>query len=214
MAGTAAMVGRTREMLVLQDEMNRHVDPGWRGAGRAWHRAIWIECAELMEHHGGWKWWKHATPDLAQAVLEIVDIWHFGLSLRLVTGAGIDAVAAGIVEDWETAPPAQDFLADVETLARAALAEQRFAVAPVRHLLAACGGGFDDLYRNYVAKHVLNVFRQDHGYRDGTYRKIWHGREDNAVLVELLPALDVDGGDFRGAVYAALAERYAASARG
>ena len=58
----------------------------WMSRGREWYRAIWIECAELMEHYGGWKWWKHSRPDFAQVVLEIVDIWHFGLSLRIDDG--------------------------------------------------------------------------------------------------------------------------------
>ena len=47
---------------------------------------------------------------------------------------------------------------------------------------------FDDLYRLYVAKNVLNMFRQDHGYKQGTYVKTWMGEEDNVVLDNLLTA--------------------------
>ena len=61
----------------------------------------------------------------------------------------------------------------------------------------------------YVGKNVLNLFRQDHGYRDGRYRKSWQGREDNEVLAELLPGLDSDARDFRDVLYRALAARYA-----
>ena len=35
-------------------------------------------------------------------------------------------------------------------------------------------------------KNVLNKFRQDNGYKEGTYRKIWNGKEDNVVLSEIL----------------------------
>lgn len=42
-----------------------------------------------------------------------------------------------------------------------------------------------------MGKNVLNRFRQANGYRtaikEGTYRKLWGGREDNE---HLFPALD------------------------
>ena len=75
------MIEKTRVMLSMQDEMNSHVDSDWLASEREWYRALWIECAELMDHYGGWKWWQHSTPDYDQVMLEIVDIWHFGLSM-------------------------------------------------------------------------------------------------------------------------------------
>ena len=33
---------------------------------------------------------------------------------------------------------------------------------------------------------MLNQFRQDHGYKEGTYKKVWNGKEDNAVMLEFL----------------------------
>ena len=38
------------------------------------------------------------------------------------------------------------------------------------------------LYRLYVGKNILNQFRQDHGYKEGHYIKIWNGLEDNTVM--------------------------------
>ena len=70
---------------------------------------------------------------------------------------------------------------------------------------------FDELYRHYVGKNVLNVFRQDNGYRSGDYRKQWQGREDNEHLVELVAELDPASADFAEALQDALARRYAAS---
>jgi len=98
----------------------------------------------------------------------------------------------------------------VEALATTALAERRFDVPVVPGLLAGLDRGFDDLYRSYVGKNVLNFFRQDHGYRDGSYVKTWQGREDNEHLVEVLAGLDSDAPDYRAAVYAGLAARYPA----
>jgi len=45
---------------------------------------------------------------------------------------------------------------------------------------------FDKLYIAYIAKNVLNIFRQDHGYMDGTYIKMWNGEEDNVYLTNIL----------------------------
>jgi hypothetical protein len=70
---------------------------------------------------------------------------------------------------------------------------------------------FDALYRHYVGKNVLNFFRQDHGYKDGTYKKIWQGREDNEHLMDLLKQLDSAAGDYAEQLYAALSARYAAA---
>jgi dimeric dUTPase (all-alpha-NTP-PPase superfamily) len=70
-------------MLELQNAMNTRVHNEWRDQGFEWYRAIWIESAELMDHYG-WKWWKHQKPDVEQVKLELIDIWHFGLTLKQV----------------------------------------------------------------------------------------------------------------------------------
>ncbi|KIM03153.1 MAG: dUTPase, partial [Sulfurovum sp. AS07-7] len=33
---------------------------------------------------------------------------------------------------------------------------------------------------------ILNKFRQDHGYKDGSYKKIWDEKEDNVIMQEIL----------------------------
>jgi len=204
----SAMIAKTVVMLEMQDGMNSRVDGDWFNQERAWYRAIWIECAELMDHYGGWKWWKGAQKDVEQVMLEIVDIWHFGLSMRINADRDHAIAAARIVDQWVAPQVTGGFLADVERLASVALSEKSFLVAIVPALLADIGRGFDDLYRAYVGKNVLNYFRQDHGYREGGYRKVWNGREDNEHLVDILAELDADEPDYRARVYAALAQRY------
>ena len=51
---------------------------------------------------------------------------------------------------------------------------------------------FADLYKWYIGKNVLNYFRQDHGYKDGSYIKVWQGREDNEYLADALNSLPDD----------------------
>ena len=67
---------------------------------------------------------------------------------------------------------------------------------------------FESLYTAYVGKNVLNFFRQDNGYKAGTYVKNWAGREDNEHLVELVAPLDKGAQDFADQVYSALQGRY------
>ena len=70
---------------------------------------------------------------------------------------------------------------------------------------------FRSLFRQYLGKNVLNFFRQDHGYREGSYRKLWGGREDNEHLLELLPTIDTNARDAEAMLYSALEARYAAA---
>jgi hypothetical protein len=72
------------------------------------------------------------------------------------------------------------------------------------------GMSIDDLYRGYVGKNTLNFFRQDHGYKDGSYIKVWNGQEDNEHLVEVVKSLDTEHADFAKQVYAGLEARYPA----
>ena len=191
MSRALVALGRMAE---LQDGYNRQVDPDWRSAGFAYYRAIWVECAELLDHYG-WKWWKHQQPDLDQVRLELIDIWHFGLSQLLIA-----------------APPATgvDLRDAVEALAAGCLATRSFSPAQFKALMDALPMDFDELARGYLGKNVLNLFRLAHGYRDGSYRKHWGGREDNEHLVELVADLDPGADDFSDRLHAALAERYAA----
>ena len=67
---------------------------------------------------------------------------------------------------------------------------------------------FDELFISYVGKNVLNFFRQDHGYKEGSYHKQWNGKEDNEHLVEVVQTLDPNLEDFAQQVYQELSKRY------
>jgi hypothetical protein len=54
--------------------------------------------------HAGYKWWKHAEPDFEQIQLEVVDIWHFGMSALMVTSNDTEALATTICEDLSGEP--------------------------------------------------------------------------------------------------------------
>lgn len=176
-------------MLELQDKLNKTVNPDWLHAGYPWHRAIMVETVEALEHYG-WKWWKKQKPDLPQARMELVDIWHFMLSMALEGAKGDAQAAATTVEaifyDPEK-PTDKDTLVLFDLLAGYA-AEGKICVPAFVHLMQELDLSWDALYRIYVGKNVLNMFRQAHGYKDGTYQKVWDGVEDNIVLGDIMYA--------------------------
>ena len=183
------------EMLALQDKLNTRVDADWRQRGNRWTRAIVMEGAEALEHYG-WKWWKQQTPDMPQVHLELVDIWHFILSYAIEHfESPADYIANSIVVTNDKL----EFLTGLDVrmnfeklIAGAAMGEITFSVFVA--LMHQTGLSWDKLYEIYVAKNVLNMFRQDHGYKQGIYIKNWDGKEDNEVLAGLIEIAAYDEG--------------------
>ncbi|MDZ7923194.1 MAG: dUTP diphosphatase [Marinagarivorans sp.] len=196
------------KMLEMQDAMNSKVNREWRAQGNAWYRAIWVECAEMLDHYG-WKWWKKQHPDMPQVILELVDIWHFGLSDLLQrenhNGNLAELLALELASPIASPAPFRDQL---EVFVTQVLTYKQFDLPAFCHLMASASLSFENLYLQYMGKNVLNFFRQDHGYKEGSYHKIWHGREDNEHLVEVLTLLEVSSSTFQSDVYAALEARY------
>ncbi len=196
-------------MLEMQDAMNARVNPDWRRAGNAWYRAIWTECAEMLDHYG-WKWWKHQAADLEQVRLELVDIMHFAMSDYLLRDDDNHAVAARIESELSQPRLCEDIRVAIENMAQATIARQTMHFSDFANIMSLIDMDFDQLYRSYVGKNVLNFFRQDHGYKDGSYLKTWDGREDNEHLVEVLSELDSRSASFRDDIYQGLRQRYPA----
>ncbi len=197
-------------MLQMQDAMNARVNPNWREADNPWYRAIWTECAEMLDHYG-WKWWKHQSPDLPQVQLELVDIMHFAMSDYLLREANVDAVATRIETELSAPTHNNDLRAAIESMAATTIEQKSMCFNDFANIMRLVELDFDHLYRMYIGKNVLNFFRQDHGYQDGSYLKVWNGQEDNEHLAELLDQLDSTDQNFRDAVYQGLEKRYPGS---
>jgi dimeric dUTPase (all-alpha-NTP-PPase superfamily) len=195
------------QMLTMQDAMNSRVSDTWRDNGYEWYRAIWVECAEMLDHHG-WKWWKHQEIDIAQVQLELVDIFHFGLSLRLMTGDSVEKISSELAIELHQGTAEDDFKVALENLASDAVTNKGFDAKALADCMSLMSMDLDELFRQYVGKNTLNFFRQDHGYKDGSYIKEWHGEEDNEVLAKLVTTLDTSAEDFQENLYKALEEKY------
>lgn len=190
------------EMLQIQNRMNRIVNPEWLTADYCWTRAVMVEAVEILDHIG-WKWWKKQEPNLAQARIELVDIWHFLLSQELVDAKGnIQEATLSIMDGWqhpfekilvnyggEEQPVAGLPLQEKISILAGVAGMSHTVVIPVLRMIAEDIGMSDSLlFELYMSKNALNQFRQSHGYKEGTYLKMWHGREDNEVLQEIIDA--------------------------
>lgn len=173
-------------MLRLQDETNRRLAEDWKQRDWSFKLAAKVEAAELADHLS-YKWWRLKKPDMPQARMEVVDIWHFVLSALLRDAPNI-ATPSFIADTFRHAG---DKRAKAQTPEEAVLlfmaATDTYGMLEAfAGLCDAVGLSFVDLYFQYVGKAALNRFRWRNGYAEGTYVKIWDGREDNEWLTEIL----------------------------
>jgi dimeric dUTPase (all-alpha-NTP-PPase superfamily) len=199
------------QMLTLQQQLNDSTNgEGWEygmtknGKRIDWRRCSYLECAELIESYP-WKHWKNidAEPDYENIKIEAVDIWHFIMSQTL---SDYKREALGTIEDLAesitTLPNFKDFEKRITPTDKDHYAQIEVVEDLMRTLL--CGGStqiliesfiqvamqsglnLESLYKLYIGKNILNQFRQDHGYKEGSYIKIWHGEEDNVTMQKIL----------------------------
>ena len=220
------------EMFTLQQKLNDDTNGiGWeKGYNKHdriinWRRCITMECAELIDSFN-WKQWKdiNIAPDWDNITIELVDIWHFIMSLGLEyyknkeLGSVDDLV--NYVADTKyfdafctdsIAPDANDSLSiinAIEHMMKDTLSQENFYKITDDFFSSAiqCGLSMEDLYKYYLGKNILNGFRQDHGYKEGTYIKVWQGQEDNDVMMKILES---DSSITADSLYKQLKEAYA-----
>ena len=198
-------------MASMQEEHNLQVHPKWKEQGYEYYRAIWVECAEMLDHFG-WKWWKKQEPDIDQVKLELVDIWHFALSELIKSGQLDESLGAELanVESIDSEP--EIFRKAIESLAISSLQSRSFKMSDFTYAMQTLPMDLKELFALYVGKNVLNRFRQDHGYKEGSYRKLWAGREDNEHLIEILESISVEPEGMFDTLYQQLEQRYSQEA--
>lgn len=202
----------------MQIKTNDRMATGWRDpmVNYPFLRALAVEAAEAMDHIG-YKWWKKTEPNLDQVKLELVDIYHFLLSgvafesEALIKGVDSMVAKAQHFQLKKTAFDKGDVLDKLEHLMTCA--GDREVAECIWMFFDLCTYFFDsiqELTELYAKKNVLNFFRQDHGDKEGTYQKIWAGREDNEHLTELCSEVDWATESAAKDLYDLLEKRYAA----
>lgn len=223
---------KIKEMFLMQQRLNDETNgAGWEdgytknGKLINWKRCIYMECAELIDSFA-WKHWKNidAKPDVDNVAIEIVDIWHFVMSYILEQNYKIKDLNS-IVSEIIAASGYGEFSSYAYSIDEYSIYEIINDIEIIIHQTSGfdidihdlltnyfrvalkCGVSLDILFEKYIGKNVLNKFRQDHGYKEGSYRKIWGGKEDNEVLLEILAGGAVSVGE----IYAKLDKIYGAA---
>ncbi|MDQ7009059.1 MAG: dUTP diphosphatase [Candidatus Gracilibacteria bacterium] len=206
------MKERILEMLELQDTFNSYASgKDWRkgisnkGKIINWKRCVYMELAEAIDSMS-WKHWKNIDGgiDYENFKVEMIDIWHFIMSeleiyftneelIKLISKYTSEKSKIKLPLNWSKndninldkiiKPYENLMLSSLTAKNKDELEEflKRFFIA-----LDAASINFDDLYKLYIGKNVLNKFRQDHGYKEGKYIKIWNGEEDNVIMQKII----------------------------
>lgn len=184
------------KMLEFQDMFNIMVSPEWKTNRYPFYTAARVELVEAIDHIG-FKWWKKQTPNMDQAFIELVDALHFVLSqcMAEIPEDTAEIISRRIIWEFITDTDGDVVLDEVVekqpthiVAAIDAMVTEMDSVYPwsdvnrLVQLAAMLGYSLRDLLSAYIQKGVLNIFRQKHGYKDGSYIKVWNGQEDNIHL--------------------------------
>lgn len=202
---------RILQMLELQQELNdatngENWEEGLTKNNKRidWRRCIYLEAAELIDSYP-WKHWKNidASADYENIKIEIVDIWHFVMSeaLRLYKVKNLGSIAdiAKVITQMqgfdqfleakksEQLDPYEE-IELVEEMIKTLFCNEDINTLIISFLTMSSKLNLKlpELYTLYIGKNILNKFRQNHGYKEGSYIKEWNGVEDNVVMQKIL----------------------------
>ena len=119
-----------------------------------------------------------------------------------------EVISESVVKAFDHVEASGDFAINLEEFTKNTLVTKDFDIYGFVGLVKGIGMQFDQLYIAYVGKNVLNFFRQDHGYQDGSYHKQWGGKEDNEHLVEIVGKLDTNLPTFKDDLYSEMKAVY------
>lgn len=172
---------KLKEIVDLQDRFNERLDVNWRKRGWDWDSCITVEIGEALESLQ-FKHWKKQELDIENVKVEAIDILHFHISKELEHYATITLQKHLIqhfnyeLENISSVPRLREVFNDYCICRR---------IDNLTAIFKALGMSVNEIYQRYIVKNALNILRQQNGYKDGSYIKMWNGVEDNKVALEL-----------------------------
>ncbi|RUO63142.1 dUTP diphosphatase [Pseudidiomarina insulisalsae] len=192
---------QARQLVAMQIAFNQVIDPDYPEAPKVQRddvKAILVELGEYFEHTA-YKWWKKQEADWSQANMELIDILHFAISDAVEhacrkgqdTASATESVAQLVLKSFANEANVRDGKELVSALAADGNSQAPLACGEVffdklLSMLVDAYGDADTVYLTYIGKNALNNLRQQRGYKQGTYVKMWGGEEDNEVMMRLL----------------------------
>jgi len=174
------------EIIKLQNKLNSRIDKDWINSNQNIKYAILLENAEMLDSFN-WKWWKYQETDWENIEIEMVDLFHFLVSWALKLK--MENLFKGFFISNEISK--DDILSkDEQSKHIMKLMSEDFMLAISTNNIVTAINTFincwymmdkdsEELFRKYKMKYTLNIFRQNNGYSDGTYIKMWENKEDN-----------------------------------
>ena len=177
-------------MVKLQHKFNEETIENYLEKNLNWNSAIIAESGELLDSLG-YKWWKKQVPDMENVKVEAIDLLHFVISDTLQMNYDIrnfNDILNSVIKDFEVGFKEISInlknsnlfklidLLNTDRLSRFVVMKAIFEKLEMSN---------EDVYIAYIVKNCLNKFRQDNGYKDGSYIKDWNSREDNVVTYEI-----------------------------
>lgn len=182
-------------MVEMQHEFNKKVAVDYLEKNFNWNSAIIAESGELLESLG-YKWWKKQEPDMENVKVEAIDLLHFVISEEIQRNYRNFIASERTDKSYTLSMTIQIFekdFAEDNILIYKDLKElidllnyHRYSrLFIIKKIFEELNMSNEDVYIAYITKNCLNKFRQDNGYKDGTYIKDWNGKEDNVVAFEI-----------------------------
>ena len=183
-----------KKMVELQHQFNKQVAEDYLDKNFNWNSAIIAESGELLDSLG-YKWWKKQEPDMENVKVEAIDLLHFVISdiLQLnynyeesLEASFIDETISEFEESFTSDIYEKEFEdEDLFGLVNILNYNEIPRFATLKIMFKKLDMSNEDVYIAYITKNCLNKFRQNNGYKDGSYIKNWNGREDNVVAFEI-----------------------------
>ena len=183
-----------KRIVELQHQFNLDVFPDYLDKKLNWNNAIIAESGELLDSLG-YKWWKKQVPDMDNVKVETIDLLHFVVSEQIdlaynsknSIGSSIDIVATTMEDFFEEEDTYEEFNFDcsLNNLVDMLNYDQYDRFFILKQMFKKLEMNNEDVYLAYIVKNCLNQFRQNNGYKDGSYIKNWNDKEDNVVAYAL-----------------------------
>ena len=181
-----------RVIVELQHEFNKKISVDDLDKNFNWNSAIIAESGELLDSLG-FKWWKHQEPDIENVKVEAIDLLHFVISEYIQIYSQFYSIGKSIdetVEDFESYFTEKSLYDDfsqknIDKLIDYLNYDQYGRFFIMKQIFKFLDMSNEEVYISYITKNCLNKFRQDNGYKKGTYDKYWNEKEDNVVALEV-----------------------------
>jgi dimeric dUTPase (all-alpha-NTP-PPase superfamily) len=172
-------MNQIEQMFTLQKQLNDETNGEvWlTGVTRenrkiSWYRGIYMEVAEAIDSFN----WRHFV--MSESI-RIGDQEYANKFLMLKPKGSFDVdILVDSLEEMLGLSVASSIQSETNNIRR--ITDLFFTI--ISHLDI----DIENLYKRYVVKNQLNTFRQQNGYKDGSYIKNWDGVEDNVVAFEIM----------------------------